>query len=85
VYGITYSSEQGLLGGWSEYIYLKPGVKILRLPESVTPEIYISGTEYYVYLFSLIFDWLKVGVGYLQHSMPSSAQPYEWATLLLFR
>jgi len=55
VYGITYSSEQGLLGGWGEYIYLKPGVKILRLPQSVTPEIYISGTENYVYLFLLRF------------------------------
>jgi len=32
VYGITYSSKEGLLGGWSEYIYLKPGVKIIKLP-----------------------------------------------------
>ena len=43
VYGITYSSNDGLLGGWSEYIYLKPGVRVLRLPENVPPEIYISG------------------------------------------
>lgn len=43
VYGITYSSNEGLLGGWSEYIYLKPGVKILRLPEKVTAKKYISG------------------------------------------
>jgi len=43
VYGITYSAREGLLGGWSEYIYLKPGVKIIRLPENVTPEKYISG------------------------------------------
>ena len=32
VYGITYSANEGLLGGWSEYIYLKPGVKIIKLP-----------------------------------------------------
>lgn len=32
VYGITYSAKEGLLGGWSEYIYLKPGVKIIKLP-----------------------------------------------------
>ena len=43
VYGITYSADEGLLGGWSEYIYLKPGVKIIRLPENVSPEKYISG------------------------------------------
>lgn len=43
VYGITYSAKDGLLGGWSEYIYLKPGVKIIRLPEHVTPEKYIAG------------------------------------------
>lgn len=43
VYGITYSANEGLLGGWSEYIYLKPGVKIIRLPENITPQKYISG------------------------------------------
>ncbi len=43
VYGITYSAEEGLLGGWSEYIYLKPGVKIIRLPENLSPETFISG------------------------------------------
>jgi len=43
VYGITYSSNDGLLGGWSEFIYLKPGVKILRLPESCPPTTYIAG------------------------------------------
>ncbi|MFX1283352.1 MAG: zinc-binding dehydrogenase [Promethearchaeota archaeon] len=32
VYGITYSAKEGLLGGWSEFIYLKPGVKIIKLP-----------------------------------------------------
>ncbi len=43
IYGITYSSKDGLLGGWSEYIYLKPGVKIIRLPENITPQKYIAG------------------------------------------
>ncbi|MEM8678140.1 MAG: zinc-binding dehydrogenase [Planctomycetota bacterium] len=37
VYGITYSAEDGLLGGWSEQVYLKPGVKSIILPETVTP------------------------------------------------
>src|SRR5512135_1655497 len=42
VYGITYSAQEGLLGGWSQAIYLKPGVKILRLPEQVPPERFIA-------------------------------------------
>jgi len=43
VYGITYSAEEGLLGGWSEKIYLKPGVKMLKLPGKVSPKNFIAG------------------------------------------
>lgn len=43
VYGITYGADEGLLGGWSEYVYLKPGVRIVRLPESLAPEAVIGG------------------------------------------
>jgi threonine dehydrogenase-like Zn-dependent dehydrogenase len=43
VYGITYSGERELLGGWSEQIYLKPGVKIIKLPASVPPSRLIAG------------------------------------------
>lgn len=43
VYGITYGAADGLLGGWSDHIYLKPGVKVIRLPEGVTPERFIGG------------------------------------------
>lgn len=43
VYGITYGSEEGLLGGWSRHIYLKPGVKLLRLPDGLVPRAFISG------------------------------------------
>ncbi len=42
VYGVTYSANEGLLGGWSEMIYLKPGVKVLPLPSSVPPERFIG-------------------------------------------
>src|SRR5687767_15224589 len=38
VYGITYSADDGLLGGWSERILLKPGVKVIPLPPNVPPE-----------------------------------------------
>lgn len=43
VYGVTYSSNEGLFGGWSQQIYLKPGVKVLTLPEGVTPARFIAG------------------------------------------
>ena len=43
VYGITYSARDGLLGGWSEAIYLKPGVKVVKLPASIPPERFIGG------------------------------------------
>lgn len=43
VYGITYPGEQELLGGWSEQIYLKPGVKIIKLPVDVPPRRLIAG------------------------------------------
>ena len=43
VYGITYSAGEGLLGGWSQKIYLKPGVKIVKLPDGLTPKDFIAG------------------------------------------
>jgi len=43
VYGITYSAQEGLLGGWSEKIYLKPGVKIIKFPATLSAETFISG------------------------------------------
>jgi L-iditol 2-dehydrogenase len=43
VYGITYSADEGLLGGWAERIYLKPGVKIVKIPESLTADDVIGG------------------------------------------
>lgn len=43
VYGITYSALEGPLGGWAERIYLKPGVKIFKLPESLSPDDVIGG------------------------------------------
>jgi L-iditol 2-dehydrogenase len=43
VYGITYSAKDGLLGGWSQKIYLKPGVKIIKLPPQLQPIDFIAG------------------------------------------
>ena len=43
VYGITYSATEGLLGGWAEAIWLKPGVKMIRLPKALAPEAFIGG------------------------------------------
>lgn len=43
VYGITFGVGDGLLGGWSEAIWMKPGVKMLRLPAGVAPESFMGG------------------------------------------
>lgn len=42
VYGITYGLADGLTGGWAEYIYLKPGVRCLRM-DGVSDELYMAG------------------------------------------
>ncbi len=43
VYGITYSANEGLLGGWSERILLLPGVHIVKLPPALPPEVFMAG------------------------------------------
>ena len=43
VYGITYSANDGLLGGWSQAIYMKPGVKMIHIPNELSPETFIGG------------------------------------------
>ena len=43
VYGITYSANDGLLGGWSERIVLLPGVHIVKLPPTLPPEVFMAG------------------------------------------
>jgi threonine dehydrogenase-like Zn-dependent dehydrogenase len=43
VYGITYSATEGLLGGWAERIYLKPGVKVFRIPPGLSADQVIGG------------------------------------------
>lgn len=42
VYGITYGADDGLLGGWCEQIYMRPGVKIIPLPEDLPPKRFIA-------------------------------------------
>lgn len=43
VYGITYSAQDGPLGGWAERIHLRPGVRILKLPEGLEADDVIGG------------------------------------------
>lgn len=43
VYGITDPASDGLYGGWSQFVYLEPGVGIARLPDAVSFESYIGG------------------------------------------
>lgn len=43
VYGITYGVADGLLGGWSEMLWMRPGVHMLRLPGGLDAETFIGG------------------------------------------
>src|SRR5262245_35449981 len=43
VYGITDSADEGLFGGWSQAIYLEPGVALARLPDAIAFDDYIGG------------------------------------------
>jgi threonine dehydrogenase-like Zn-dependent dehydrogenase len=43
VYGITFGANEGLLGGWAEAVWLKPGVHMVRLPAELSPETFIGG------------------------------------------
>lgn len=43
VYGITYSANDGLLGGWAEALWMKPGVHMLCLPDELDAETFIGG------------------------------------------
>jgi L-iditol 2-dehydrogenase len=43
VYGITYGAGEGLLGGWAEALWIKPGVHMVRLPGGLADETFIGG------------------------------------------
>jgi L-iditol 2-dehydrogenase len=43
VYGVTYSAKDGLLGGWAEAIWMKPGVKMIKLPKELSADTFIGG------------------------------------------
>lgn len=42
VYGITFGVQDGLAGGWAEYVYLKPGTRCIRL-DDVPPGLFMAG------------------------------------------
>ncbi len=43
VYGITTSADEGLLGGWAERIEIRPGVRLVPLPEGLSLEAFMGG------------------------------------------
>jgi threonine dehydrogenase-like Zn-dependent dehydrogenase len=43
VYGVTMSADDGLFGGWAEYIYLKPGVHVIPLPGELDWRAFLAG------------------------------------------
>ncbi|MGB0715951.1 MAG: zinc-binding dehydrogenase [Phycisphaerae bacterium] len=42
VYGITYGVDDGLTGGWCDYLYLKPGVRVISM-DGVDSHTYMAG------------------------------------------
>ncbi len=62
VYGITYGLDDGLLGGWAEAIWMKPGVKMVRLPDGMEPEAFIGGGCGLVTALHAI-DIAQIGIG----------------------
>lgn len=43
VYGITTGVGDGLLGGWADRIELRPGVRIVPLPDTIDPLAFMGG------------------------------------------
>jgi threonine dehydrogenase-like Zn-dependent dehydrogenase len=43
VYGITTGVADGVLGGWAERIEIRPGVRLLPLPEGLSAEEFMGG------------------------------------------
>jgi L-iditol 2-dehydrogenase len=43
VYGVTYGADDGLLGGWADHIWMKSGVRLLRMPTGVDAAGFIAG------------------------------------------
>ena len=43
VYGISYGVADGPLGGWADHIWMKPGVKLVRIPKGLDPLTFIAG------------------------------------------
>ena len=43
VYGITTSARDGLLGGWAERIEIKPGVRLVPLPDGLDADDFMGG------------------------------------------
>jgi threonine dehydrogenase-like Zn-dependent dehydrogenase len=43
VYGITTSAADGVLGGWADRIELRPGVRVLPIPDGLDPIAFMGG------------------------------------------
>jgi L-iditol 2-dehydrogenase len=43
VYGITTSADEGLLGGWADRIEIRPGVRMVRLPDGLDVADFMGG------------------------------------------
>ncbi|GAA3097341.1 zinc-binding dehydrogenase [Nonomuraea salmonea] len=43
VYGVTMPADEGLFGGWAEYVHLKPGVHVVALPPDLDWRAFLAG------------------------------------------
>ncbi|GAB7192069.1 zinc-binding dehydrogenase [Kineococcus sp. NUM-3379] len=43
VYGVTLSADDGLLGGWAEFVHLLPGAHVVPLPEGLPWRDFLAG------------------------------------------
>lgn len=43
VYGITYGADDGLCGGWAEYVYLKPETRLIPLGDVSARDFLVAG------------------------------------------
>ena len=61
VYGITYGVEDGLCGGWSEYLYLKPGTRLIALGELSARDFLTAGCSLPTALHAIERARLQIG------------------------
>ena len=61
VYGITYGAQDGLCGGWAEYVHLKAGTRVIRLGDTSARAFLIAGCSLPTALHALERARIQIG------------------------